>query len=337
MVTMSDIAKKAGISSATVSRVMNRKDSAIPISKKTRENVLAIAKEMGYRPNLFARSLRTQKSFLVGVVLWDLTDPFFSEILRGIEQVLEQRGYNLLLTTAEGNRERERVCLEKLRNTIVDGILIVGGPKSCCDSEIAELGVDTRGVVLIGTRAESTDLSSVTVDNVSGGFIGAEYLVKLNRSRIIYIAGKEKTIDMEDRLVGVRKAVEKYGFQERLAVVEVGPGEEEGYVATQKILNTTELPLSIFGVNDLTALGIIRAVKDRKLKIPEDVAVLGFDDLSIASFLDPRLSTVHQPRLQMGRSGSELLVQLITRKEKGFAGKRRNKVLTPQLVVRQSA
>jgi DNA-binding LacI/PurR family transcriptional regulator len=334
---MYDIAKKAGVSSATVSRVLNKKSSTIPISPKTRDKVLSIAKELGYLPNYMAKSLRTKKTQLVGVVLWDLTDPFFSEILSGIEQVLDEAGYNLLLTTAEANKERELVCLEKLRNFRTDGILIVGGAKSFGESKIKELGIDTRTVVLIGTRTEGADVSSITVDNITGGYIGTEYLIKRGCRSLVYIAGQEKTIDMEDRLEGVQKAIKTYDLQDRFTILEQGPGEKHGYNATAKVLKDLELPTAIFGVNDLTALGIIRAVKDRHLRVPQDVAVLGFDDLSMADYLEPRLSTVHQPRLQMGQNGAGLLLELIAKKDAGSPEEHQNRILNPKMVIRASS
>ena len=336
MTTMQDIAKKAGVSSATVSRVLNNKSSTIPISPQTRDKVLAIAKEMGYLPNLMAQSLRTKKTRLIGVALWDLTDSFFSEILRGIEQVLDESGYNMLLTTAEAKKERELVCLEKLRNFRTDGILIVGGAKSFSEKKIKELGIDTQTVVLIGTRSENAKVSSITVDNVSGGYMGAEYLLKRGCRSLVYVAGKEKTYDMEDRLVGVRKAIKAYDFQSRSMVIEQGPGEECGYQAVEKVLKDLELPAAIFGVNDLTALGIIRAVKDRRLRIPQDVSVLGFDDLPMASYLEPRLSTVHQPRLEMGRKGAGLLFELIARKDADSFEKHLYRVINTKMVIRDS-
>jgi LacI family transcriptional regulator len=337
MTTMHDIAKKAGVSSATVSRVLNNKSSTIPISPKTREKVLSIAKELGYMPNLMARSLRTKKTYTVGVVLWDLTDHFFSEILRGIEQAVDESGYNLLLTTPEANKERELVCLEKLRNFRTDGILIVGGAMSFGKDHLNELGIDTRTVVLIGTRAENADVSSISVDNITGGYIGAEYLIKRGCRGLVYIAGGDKTIDMKDRLEGVRHAIETYDFQDRSIILEQGPGEEQGYKAAEKVLKDLELPAAIFGVNDLTALGIIRAVRDRDLRIPQDVAVLGFDDLPMASYMEPRLSTVHQPRFQMGRNGAMLLLELLSKKESGSPEEYLSRVLDPKLVIRESS
>jgi len=334
--TMKHIAMRAGVSAATVSRVLNDKATAISVSRKTREKVQALAREMGYRPNLFAKSLRTNRSFLVGVVAWDLSDPFNGEVLRGIEQVLDEEDYSLLLNTAEASRQRMLRCLEKMSNVRADGVILMGGPETWGEKEIVGLGVDPQTLVLMGIRAQGLDASSVIVDNVLGGFLGAEYLIKLGRRSIIYVAGKEKELDMEDRLLGVRKAIGQYGAENRFSIIDAGPGENEGYTVTQEILSKTQSPMAIFGLNDMTALGIIRAVKDSGLRVPQDVAVLGFDDLSMASYLEPRLSTVHQPRLELGISAAELVVRLIDNKCKGAAKVQFHKVLNPSLVIRES-
>ena len=335
--TMRDIAVEAGVSSSTVSRVLSRKQSSIPISKETRERVLAIAERIGYRPNVFAKSLRTKKSYLVGVVLWDLTDPFYSDILRGVEQVLDETGYTLLLTTADAERDRGRPCLEKLVDFQTDGVLIVGGPEGFCEQEIRDLGVEPGRILLVDTRAVENDISSITVDNETGGYIGAEYLIKLGHRNITYIAGKEKTIDIEDRLQGVLRAVETYQAGYRFTVVEAGPGEREGYDATVEILARATPPLALFCVNDLTALGALRAVGDSGLSIPGEVAVLGFDDLLMSGYLQPRLSTVHQPRLEMGRDGAAMLIEQIDRSgESGAENRPSRRILSPLLVKRES-
>jgi LacI family transcriptional regulator len=337
MVTMKDIAEKAGVSAATVSRILSNKSTSIPISARTRDKVLAIAKDIGYRPNVFAQSLRTRKSFLVGVVLWDLTDPFFGEILRGIEQVVDQSGYTLLLTTAEARKDRERMCLEKLSTFRTDGILIVGGPKSYSNGDLERFAPDRRTVVLVDTRSEGMEVSSITVDNVEGGYIGAKYLIGLGRRNITYIASKSKTFDMEDRLRGVQRAIDESGVRDRFRIVDAGPGEQEGYGITKRILTDTEPPVAIFAVNDVTALGALRACTDRGLRIPEEAAVLGFDDLSMAQYLSPRLSTIHQPRLQMGREGALKLLELVERAERGDPPVHVSRVFPPRLVLRESA
>ena len=337
MITQRDIARKIGVSSTTVSRVLSNTDTSIPISDKTREKILAAVKELGYRPNLFAKSLRTKKTNLIGVVVWDLTDPFFSEILQAIEQVLDKSGYMMLLSNAGGRTAREKLCLEKMSDFRVDGMLIVGGAETLSKEELSKLNLNTQRIVLVGTRSNRMDLSSITIDNYTGGYIGTEHLIKHNRKRLIYISGSEKTIDMEDRLLGVKAAIGKYGLEERFDILEVRRGEQEGYTAAQRMLKYVATPVAILADNDTTGLGVVRAVKDAELRIPEDVAVVGFDDLSICNYMEPRLSTVHQPRAEMGEIGAEMLVKTLNTIDKTPEKDHPKKVLSPRLIIRESS
>lgn len=342
---MQNIALKAGVSTATVSRVLNKQNSGIPISSDTKEKVLQIAKELGYSPNMYAKTLRTKQSMLIGVVVWDLTDFFFSDILRGIENTLHAAGYNLLLNSAEAESERERSCLERMRKLHVDGILLVGGSAASYRRHLEKLGIDLSSVVLIATSVDNEDINSVTVDNYTGGYIGMEYLLDNERKSYAYIAGSSKTTDMEKRLLGVREAVEDLGKDKTFKVLDLGPGERHGYEAAIALLSKSALPSAIFAASDLTAFGVIRAVKDRNLRIPEDVAVLGFDDISMSSFFHPRLSTIRQPRYQMGEMGAGILLDAIKQKRtketadrEAENGQRITKqiMLSPELITRES-
>lgn len=336
MVTIQDIARRASVSSATVSRVLNNKSATIPISSKTREKVMALAKEMGYRPNPFAKSLRTNRTHNVGVVVWDLTDPFFSAILKGIEQVLVESGYNLLLANADCSRDRELECLEKLRGLFVEGLLIVGGIDCFCSKKIDKIGLDPETLMLIGIRTVNTTISSISVDNVRGGFLGAEYLIQQGRQSIAYIAGKDRTSDMDDRLEGVREAVAHHDCAGRVTILEEEPGEAAGYRVAREFLEQAPLPAAIFGLNDPTCVGIIRAAQDMGLAVPDDVAVLGCDDVSFAQYLVPRLSTIKQPRLEMGRAGAKALIERIGRTNGGQPTAPHIEILQPRLVPRET-
>ncbi|MFP4490792.1 MAG: LacI family DNA-binding transcriptional regulator [Spirochaetaceae bacterium] len=334
MVTMHDIAEKAGVSTTTVSRVLNTKNSSIPISNETKKRVQKIAQEMGYSPNMYAKTLRTKKSMLIGLVVWDLTDFFFSDILRGIENTLHSSGYNILLNSAEADTERERVCLEKMRDLHVDGILLVGGTAETSTFNLETLGIKRSSVVLIGTAVEEEEINAVTVDNYTGGYIGMEYLLGMNRKQYVYLAGKRKTTDMEKRLMGVKQAAHDHLALENFEVRHTGPGEREGYDAAMELLPTLTLPAAVFAVSDLTAFGVIRAVKDRNLRVPEDIAVLGFDDISMSTFFLPRLSTIRQPRYNMGEMGAGILLDSIGRNEAATA---KRILLSPELVTRESS
>lgn len=348
MITIRDIAVKAGVSTATVSRILNNKKTNIPISKHTREKVEQIASELGYSPNIFAKTLRTKRSMLIGVVVWDLTDLYFSEILRGIDNTLHMSGYKMLLNSAEGSSEREYTCMEKMRDLHVDGLIILGGDKASSLKNLVALKIDPSSAVLVGTTAEISgrSVSSITVDNVTGGYIGLQYLGSKNKKRIYYFAGANKTEDMIDRLDGVLKAVKDLGLEDRFELLETGPGEHAGYQAAKKLIETTEVPAAIFAVSDLTALGAIRAIKESSYTIPGDIAVLGFDDLVLSTYLHPSLSTIRQPRYDMGVMAAVMLLDAFSTRnaqdEKTKTGKSWNyptkqRRIKPKLIIRESS
>ncbi len=336
MSKLEDIARRAAVSITTVSNILNNKSSSIPVSAKTREKVLRIARELDYRPNLLARSLRTRKSSIVGVIVWDLTDPYFSAILNGIEHVLEESGFYLVLNNAKSDLRREKLCLEKLGKIAAEGVLVLGIGHQLEPDLFPEMveTTRTRNVVLVAMKTPRNNLSSVTVDNFQGGMLGAEYLIEGRRGRLVYVTARRMTTDEEDRLAGVCSAAEEHGLGDGFSVIETESGEEGGYNAAAEALRRFQPPLSIFAMDDTAAIGCIRAVKDRQLEVPADVAVVGFDDLSIAGYTEPRLTTVHQPRFELGRRGAELLLESIAGKESGAP---RHVVLKPRIVIRESA
>jgi DNA-binding LacI/PurR family transcriptional regulator len=330
---LEDIAKRASVSISTVSNVLNNKRTSIPISPRTREKVLRIARELNYKPNLLARSLRTKKSSVIGVVVWDLTDPYFGSILSGIEQVLEESGYYLVLNNAKGRLDRERSCLENLRKLSVEGALVLGTGDSAGKDLFRDVS-KSMDLVLVSMKPPQKNISSVTVDNFKGGVVGMEYLARRSGTRLVYVTAREMTSDEQDRRAGVIKAVERHNLTGRFAIMETDIGEEGGYKAAREVLEKFEPPLSIFAMDDITAIGCIRAIKDRKLGIPQDVAVLGFDDLSIANFIEPRLTTIHQPRFELGKKGAEILLGTIEGEGEKTV---QNIILDPKIMIRESA
>ncbi len=333
MATIEDIARIAHVSPATVSRVLNRKNSVIPISEKTIKKITAIAEELNYTPNAFAKALRTQKSNIIGVVIWDLTDPFFSEILRGIDEILGNEGYNLLLSSAKASIEHERTCYEKLMEVRAEGILVVGGPREFQHEEI--IRKMNKPVVFVGSRVDYPEASSVSVDNMYGGEMGVDYLLKKQCGSYFFMSCNKPTTDLEDRWQGIVRTLQQTGMYAQANLIGVDFGEEQSYKAAKKFLNGAVLPAAVFAMNDFSALGIIRAANDLELNVPGDVAVLGFDDLSFSRYIEPRLSTIHQPRYTLGEHGAQLLVDLVSGKD--LTEEQRHIVLAPKLVVRSSA
>ena len=335
MSTLSEVAKRAGISKTTASRVLNNRPSGIPISEETRKKVLKAAKELNYYPNIFARSLRTKKSGIVGVVVSDITDPYFSDIISGIEQVLNKSGYYFLLSTVQNSPEKEEAYLARLRRSGVDGLLIVGATMQLRDKEIKKLENSEIPVVLVGRKLSHSSISSVTVDNFTGGFLATEHLIKLGHQYIVHITTKEARVDGRERLNGYTAAMKKYGLEDKCYIAKGGITAESGYEITLKVLKDLKSTTAIFAFNDMTAIGSIRAIRDSGLHVPEDISVVGFDGIPIAAHYEPPLTTVHQPRMEMGRLGAELLIKAMD--EKGGSKRRNNVILKPKLTIRKSS
>ena len=337
MVKLEDIARRASVSIATVSYILNDKASNVPVSEKTREKVLRIAKELGYTPNPFARSLRTKKSNIIGVIVWDLTDPYFSTILSGVEHVLEQSGYYLVLNDANKQTEKAAGCMEKLNTISTEGVLVLGLGHAH-DSEIFANLHEQMNIVSIATKSWNSNISSVYVDNFKGGYMAMDYLFSQERNRYFYVSAAELTTDEEQRLQGVQKAVQEKNYGDRFTLIEARLGEEGGYRATKRLLQKCEPPISIFAMDDITAIGCVRAIKDRGLQIPGEVAIMGFDDLSITRYIEPRLTTIRQPRFELGEKGAQLLLGLLEQKPDVQKTDKRvkNVVLEPSIVVRES-
>jgi DNA-binding LacI/PurR family transcriptional regulator len=328
-VKIKDIAERAEVSASTVSAILNNSHSNIRISSRTKERVLKIAEEMRYSPNFFARSLRTRKSYMVSVVVWDITDPFYGEILKGIERVLKTEGYQLLLTSADGDPSNR--CYGRLKDLPVEGALIIGGPEHGIVAEGAEEQPIPH--VYIGLRGNGDVSCAVTVDNYGGGVTGTRHLLGLGRRRLCYVTKSRRTHDEEDRLRGFLDTV---GTEAEAGVawqvVETDEDIEGGYNSVVSLVRHGPEPVSIFAADDLLALGIMRALQDNRLEIPADAAVLGFDNLHISAYSAPRLSTLNQPRLQMGTAGAETLLRRIT----GQEITKRRLVLEPTLILRES-
>jgi len=332
--TLKKIAEKAGVSVATASRVLNDKPSQIRISEQTKKKVLKVATELDYHPNIFARSLRTRKTGIVGVIVSDITDPYFSGIIDGVEKVLNENSYYFLLSSAQNSPQKEEIYLTWLHKSHVDGLLILGGTQRFTNNEVKQLVRSGIPIVIVGRRSPHPNISSVTVDNFTGGFLGTEHLIKLGHREIIHITTSQPRVDGEERLKGCKSAMEKHELKEKCWIEKGDITAESGYKAMTNILKKGKRPTAVFAFNDISALGVMRAISDHGLKIPEDIAVVGFDDIAIATHFDPPLTTVRQPQEEMGKKGAELLMRAIIEREKGAEGE--NIVFKAKLIIRKS-
>jgi len=332
--TLKEVARKAGISVTTASRILSNRPSQIPISEETKRKVLGVAKQLDYYPNIFARSLRTGKTGIVGVIVSDVTDSFFGGIIDGIEKVLNEYDYYFLLSSAQNSPQKEELYLTKLRKSRVDGLLILGATQRFTDNEVREVARGGIPIVLVGRESPHPSISAVTVDNFTGGFLATEHLIRLGHTKVVHITTRQPRVDGDQRLNGYESAMEKHGLKDKCWVEKGDITAESGYQVMTGILEEGKRPTAVFPFNDMSTLGVIRAIRDQGLRIPEDIAIIGFDDIPIACHFDPPLTTVRQPQEEMGRKGAELLMKVLDRNNKSY--KSESVVFKPRLIIRES-
>ena len=334
-ITMKDVASKAGVSVATVSGVLNNRTGKIPFSDQTRVKVRAAVKELGYYINEQARSLRLGKSNTISVAVSDMTQPFSTEIIRVIGQEIADRKYHFFLFDTQNTGTAAESYLNLFRQRRIDGILVVGATNEIDDSGALYLVENGVPLVLIERQIPDERVSCVLVDNVKGGYLATEHLASQGRKRIAFITGTERNIVSNERMEGYRQALTQHGlkFSESL-VSQGGLTPECGYRAMQRLLELKTKPDAIFAFNDMVAIGAIRACSDSGLNIPRDIGVVGFDDIPIASYYEPPLTTIRQPVTKMGREGVKMLLKMLGDKPAKNSG--RNTILKPELIVRKS-
>jgi LacI family transcriptional regulator len=322
-VTIRDVAAKAGVSVATVSRVFNRKG---PIREATMRRVMDVAGELQYVPHAGARSLSTRSTRTIGVVLPELHGEFFSEVIRGIDLAARQHGYHLLLSGSHSDRDEMRAVVQAVRG-LVDG-LIVMSPDLEPSTLLADLpsGVD---VVMLNSRVEGR--TSITVDNAGGARDVVRHLYSLGHRRMAFIAGPPHNADAEQRRRGFRTETRAAGIE--TAEIAGFFTEGSGHEAGQQILALRSRPTAVFAANDSMAIGALSAFREAGVRVPEDMALVGFDDIPIARFLSPPLTTV---RVEIAELGRRAVAHVVGALEGGGDGAKKRDVIKTTLVVRES-
>jgi LacI family transcriptional regulator len=297
--TIRDVAARAGVSVATVSRALN---GIGPVRTDTSRRVVAAARALKYVPHAGARSLSTRSTRTIGVVLPDLYGEFFSEVIRGIDVEARRRGYHVLLSGSHADRNEMHAVVQAVRG-LIDG-LIVMSPDLDASSLMAEL---PRGLPAVLLNAKAKGRPSITIDNAAGARDLVRHLASLGHQRIAFISGPARNADAEQRRRGFRVGV----AEAHLTPVELNGDftEASGYEAAQQIIGLAARPTAVFAANDAMAIGALAAFREAGLRVPEDVALAGFDDIPIARFLSPALTTVKVPIADVGRRGFEMLVE----------------------------
>lgn len=329
--TIRDVAKKAGVGVATVSRVLNNSGYVKP---ETREKILEAASSLGFVPSQLARSLVRRLSATIGLVIPDIENPFFPAVTRGVEDAASEAGYTVFLCNTDNDSTLEALDVQKLRERRVDGIIFVGTSER---GELLErLLADSMPVVVTDRQVNNPDLDLdlVLVDNAAGALAACRHLIAMGHTRIAHAAGHSLTRTGQDRCAGYRQALEEAGipFDERL----VAWGDftlESGYELAQVLLGRTPRPTAIFAGNDLMAFGAIRAAEQAGITVPDELSVIGFDDIQMAAVVRPGLTTVRQPAYLMGQLAMKMLLERISGTAPG--GGRRH-IFQPELVLRST-
>ena len=326
--TIYDVARLAGVSTATVSRALNGTGQ---IAASTRTTIEAAVEQLGYRPNTIARSLVTKSTQTIALLLPDITNPFYAALVSGIQETALSHGHTMLLCTTESDAEREEHYLRVLRAKQVDGALVDG--LVLPPDRIARFVEEGFPIVCLDRDIDSRSIPLVQVDNRLGGRIATQHLIDLGHRRIAHVTGAGELGISDERLAGYRDALAGARLPVDFQLVEEGRFTDDGgHDAARRLLGREPGVTAIFAANDLSALGVLNAVAEAGKRVPDDVSVVGFDDLHLSAYTAPPLTTIRQPAVEIARLATEILIGLT----KGRQVEEMRHLLEPELVVRAS-
>lgn len=334
--SLKDIAQRLKVSKMTVYRALNGKPG---VSEAKRKIILEEAGRLGYRKNSLASTLRKNRSFTIGVVIHSLSFPYYSELFKGIQDYAKEKGYRVLLASPEEDFDLEIDIIEAFLRRQVDGLLVapIAGDKNL--EYFNFLAKNNIPIVFIDRHLPtSPQIDYVTADNVLGGFLATEHLLILGHTKIGFIQGSEPfCCEVIDRYKGYKEALKKYRIREEYILScpnLVKNQEENGYKSVFHFFKRNSSLTALFAVNDNVAIGAIRALLDLGFKVPEDLSIVGFDDISAAGFLNPSLTTVSQDKKEIGKKGVEMLIERINTINPPWG---RKSLVAPNLITRESA
>lgn len=326
--TIYDVAREAGVSIATVSQVINGKGK---ISEERRNEIIQIMERLQYQPSVIAAALTGKKTYTLGLLVPDISNPFFAEIARAVEDQGHQLGYSVVICSTDNKDERVERYLSLLQQKSVDGMIIGTGVDN--KEILTPLLERSTPIALIAREMPLLDLNTVVVDDVVGGALAARHLLELGHTRAAVLAEQAKVSSSRERVRGFGQALEEAGcLLPEEAVRYCDYVVEDGKRKALELLGRPDRPTALFCCNDLLAIGALQAAKELGLRVPADLSVIGFDNTILASVTDPPLTTVAQPIESMGKKAVDLLIQEL-KKEEGY---KQRVVLRPELVVRQS-
>lgn len=327
--TLKEVAMLAGVSTATVSNALNGKKF---VSKEIREKIDKAIQELNYQPNILAKSLRVKESKIIGVLISDIANPFFSNVVRGIEEVLYQRNYSVLLCNTDSSVEKERKYINTLIGQRVDGLIVSSaGNTGDYFRSLNKAGIP---IVFLNRCPEFMNNDVIMTNNIQGSYSATEHLIRHGYSKIAIIKGPSTISTGKDRYVGYSRALEDYGMTEFAELVKEGEFTvESGYAKMKELMEQEMKPDAVFVSNNLMTLGAYKFLKESHIEIPGQVALLGYDDTEWSDIVDPPITTVRQPAYDLGANAAKLLLNRI---KKDDQVKREITYIETALIIRRS-
>ena len=328
-ITIKDVAQAANVSIATVSRILNGKDG---VSLALTERVQTIVKKMKYQPNDVARALKIRESRSIGLIIPDIENPFFPALVRGVEDMAQQHNYAVILCNTDGRAEKEQKYIELLLSKRVDGMVFTESLENKKNTTLlVSSGIP---VVLLDRRVEGMHLNAVVTDNRLGAFMATEHLIQIGKKRIAFFNGSLKLSSGFERSSGYQDALTQYKLHYNQELVVNGAFTyESGYEAADNLVRSGQKFDAIFASNDMIAIGAIECLRKHNIQVPHDVGVVGFDDIRMAAWYKPALTTIRQPVYDMGRYAVHMLVEQIAGVREDYY----EQIFMPELIIRQSS
>jgi DNA-binding LacI/PurR family transcriptional regulator len=341
-VTLLDIARASGFSVSTVSIVLSEAPLSQNVAASTRSHIRSIARQLGYHPDAYARSLRRRSTQTIGILAFDLSDPFCIPIMRGIQAGLHAAGYLPLVMDAQTERKLFDTYLNMILERRAEGVIVIASWVFEETNLLGDMRKNNVPILIVGRDLVARGISSILVDNEAGGALAMRHLVELGHRRIAVIRGPQEMCDSEPRWAGVQRVAEEMGLELDPGLVFQLPGLsnpasgfEGGLQFARQILESRRPLSAVLAFDDLTALGVVRGLSEAGLRVPEDCSVMGFDDVLPAEVATPSMTTIRQPLREMGMAAAQRVLQAI-RTGAGKEAKANLHQTTPELVVRKS-
>ena len=331
--TIKDIAKQAGVSHTTVSRALHNSPL---ISQQTTTRIQKIASDLSYHPSFAARSLKTNRSQALGVIVSHIDDPFFSEILQGIDDVAQTSGYSLFIAASQQDPKRENAIVQTMREHRVDGVILCS-PRFTPEQSLQLQSYDIP-IVAINNQADEDYQYSIYHDDIDGGRQACDHLISLGHQRIAYLGDASSGRTTKERLLGFQQAIHGASLvvQDKYIHQVVGNNTRQGFEATDYFLALDIKPTALICYNDMMAIGVLKRLRQAGLQVPEDISVTGFDNIMVSDFTNPTLTTIDQPKRFLGAEAARMMLEQLITRTKSKPGELKVKRLRGMLLIRQS-